>query len=196
VKIVGVGAGPGMLTQKAIEAIESAKHVYGSARALALAREHIRGDSIVLESYDLRVEDDACILSTGDPMLSGLGKKAPSGAEVIPGISSSQLACARLRIDATDIVVVTTHGREPAQAKQVLKEATHLNRDLFVLADSNFDLVDICAYWDRLGCDGEVILLEDLGYETEKVSCGRIANPPKPESPLFCAVIRDLARKK
>jgi len=129
-------------------------------------------------------------------MLSGLGKKAPSGAEVIPGISSSQLACARLRIDATDIVVVTTHGREPAQAKQVLKEATHLNRDLFVLADSNFDLVDVCAYWDRLGCDGEVILLEDLGYETEKVSCGRIANPPKPESPLFCAVIRGLARKK
>lgn len=196
VKIVGVGAGPGMLTQKAIDAIKNARHVYGSARALALAKEHIRGDSTVLESYDLRVEDDACILSTGDPMLSGLGVKAPHDAEIIPGISSAQLACARLKVDATDIVAVTTHGKEPSQSKKMLQEVALLNRDLFVLADPNFDLVDICAYWDSLGYDGEVVVLEDLGYETEKVSHGRITSPPKRESPLFCAIVQNLAQKK
>ena len=196
VKIVGVGAGPGMLTQKAIEAIKNAKHVYGSARALALAEEHIRGDAIVLQSYNLRVEEDACILSTGDPMLSGLGRKAPQDAEIIPGISSSQLACARLKIDATGIVAVATHGKEPTQSKKMLEEAALLNRDLFVLADPNFDLADICAYWDGLGYDGEIVVLEDLGYETEKVSRGRITSPPKRESPLFCAVVRNLAQRK
>ena len=185
-----------MLTQKAIDAIKNAKHVYGSTRALALAKEHIRGDSIVLESYDLRVEDDACILSTGDPMLSGLGRKAPQDAEIIPGISSSQLACARLKVDATDIVAITTHGKESTKAKKMLQEAALLNRDLFVLADPNFDLVDICAYWSSLGYDGEVVVLEDLGYKTEKVSHGRITSPPKSGSSLSCAVVRNLAQKK
>jgi cobalt-precorrin-7 (C5)-methyltransferase len=185
-----------MLTQKAIEAIQNAKHVYGSTRALALAKEHIRGESTVLESYDLRVEHDACILSTGDPMFSGLGGKAPQDAEIIPGISSWQLACARLKVDATNIVAVSTHGKEPTQSKKILEEVALLHKDLFVLADPNFDLVDICAYWANLGYDGEVVVLEDLGYETEKVSYGRIASPPKLESPLFCAVVRNLARKK
>ena len=40
-KIVGVGCGPGMLTQKAIRVIEAAGAIYGSDRAIELARAHI-----------------------------------------------------------------------------------------------------------------------------------------------------------
>jgi cobalt-precorrin-7 (C5)-methyltransferase len=184
-----------MLTEKAIEAIRTAKCVYGSARALQLAEQYIKGKRILLEGFDAPIHDDACVLSTGDPMLSGLGNKAPPDAEVIPGVSSLQLACARLKVDATAIVAVTVHGRAIDESKKKLREALGLKRDLFILADPSFDVVDICEHVDRLGYDGEVIVLEDLGYETEKVSYGRVDNPPARQSSLFCIFIRHLAKK-
>jgi len=194
-KVVGVGAGPRMLTERAIEAIKTAHHVYGSARALKLADQYIRGERITLENYETHFDDDACILSTGDPMLSGLGKKAPSDAEIIPGISSLQLACARLKVDATDLMVITIHGRAQRESKEKLHRILRFKQDLFVLTDPSFDVSDICGYLDVLGYDGEVIVLEDLGYETEKVSFGRVVSPPERQSSLFCLIIRNLLKK-
>jgi cobalt-precorrin-7 (C5)-methyltransferase len=196
VKIVGVGAGPRMLTERAIEAVKTARRVYGSARALKLADEYIRGERIILEKYDVQIEDDACILSTGDPMLSGLGNKAPPDAEIIPGISSLQLACARLKVDATDLIAITIHGRAQRESKEKLHRILRFKEDLFILTDPSFDVSDICGYLDVLGYDGEVIVLEDLGYETETVSFGRVVSPPERQSDLFCMVIRNLAKKK
>jgi len=40
-KIVGVGCGPGMLTAEAARVIADASLIYGSARAIALARDAI-----------------------------------------------------------------------------------------------------------------------------------------------------------
>ncbi|MFA7198158.1 MAG: cobalt-precorrin-7 (C(5))-methyltransferase, partial [Methanoculleus sp.] len=40
-KIVGVGCGPGMMTAEAARVIAGASLIYGSARAIALAREAI-----------------------------------------------------------------------------------------------------------------------------------------------------------
>lgn len=45
-KIVGVGCGPGMLTEEAISAIESADLIYGSERALELASAHIEKNAM------------------------------------------------------------------------------------------------------------------------------------------------------
>ena len=41
--IVGVGVGPNMLTEEAIEAISNATDVYGSPRSLELASKYIIG---------------------------------------------------------------------------------------------------------------------------------------------------------
>jgi len=194
-KIVGVGAGPRMLTERAIEVVKTARRVYGSARALKLADEYIRGERIILEKYDMQIEDDACILSTGDPMLSGLGKKAPSNAEIIPGISSLQLACARLKVDTTALNVISIHGRQQRESKQKLHRSLRLKQDLFILTDPGFDVSHICSHLDVLGYDGEVIVLEDLGYATEKVSFGRVASPPERQSTLFCLIVRNLTKK-
>ena len=51
-KIVGVGCGPGMLTEETIRVIASATSVYGSDRAIELARAHIP------ESCNVRSIDD------------------------------------------------------------------------------------------------------------------------------------------
>ncbi len=191
-KIVGVGAGPGMLTQEAIKAIEDARVVYGSPRALELARDYIKVQPVVLATYDLDVEDDACILSTGDPMLSGLGKKASRGSQVISGVSSLQLACAREMIDISDVVAINTHGKDADQAEKTLENALCFKRAIFVVADSRFDVGDICAHLTEKGCDGDVVLLEDLGYKTERIVHGKISCPPARRSPLFCALISNI----
>jgi cobalt-precorrin-7 (C5)-methyltransferase len=189
-KIVGVGAGPEMLTEEAIKAIEGANVVYGSARAIELAKAHIRGEVRVLTNFDaFEDNEDVCILSTGDPMLSGLGKKAPNDAEIISGISSLQLACARQKVDIADTLVVTTHGRNPTESKDELKRMFTLGRMLFVLPDPSFDLGKICTFLDACGYKGDVVLFEDLGYERERITVGSIQTPPERTSALFCALI-------
>jgi cobalt-precorrin-7 (C5)-methyltransferase len=189
-KIVGVGAGPYMLTEEAIKAIRDANVVYGSARALELAKAHIRGEARVLTNFS-KFEDneDVCILSTGDPMLSGLGKKAPNNAQIISGISSLQLACARWKIDIADTVVVTTHGRNPSESKDELKRLITLGRMLFVLPDPCFDLGKICTFLNACGYTGDVVLFEDLGYEKERITVGSLQTPPERMSDLFCVFI-------
>ncbi len=195
-KIVGVGAGPGMLTQEAIKAIEGAKTIYGSPRALALASEHIKVKPTVLEKYDLNVEEDACILSTGDPMLSGLGTKAPRGSEVIAGISSLQLACARELIDIRDVITVDAHGKDVDLAQKSLEDALCFERAIFILTDSRFDVGNICALLTKKGYDGDVALLEDLGYKEERITRGRLSSPPVRQSSLFCVLLRGIRKKE
>jgi cobalt-precorrin-7 (C5)-methyltransferase len=189
-KIVGVGAGPKMITEEAIEVIKAADVVYGSARAIELAKAHIRGEARILTHFD-RLEDKAhvCILSTGDPMLSGLGKKAPNNAEIISGISSLQLACARQKVDIADVLVVTTHGRNLSESQDKLKRTFAFGLKLFVLPDPDFDLCEICTFLDAHGCKGDVVLFEDLGYENERITYGSIQSPPDRASDLFCFLI-------
>jgi len=84
VKIVGVGCGPGLLTEEAILVIRKARRVYGSSRALAIAQPYFRKDCTAVAITDYTtlpsLPDNAVVLSTGDPMLAGLG--------YLPGISS------------------------------------------------------------------------------------------------------------
>ncbi|SNQ59038.1 SAM-dependent methyltransferase [Candidatus Methanoperedens nitratireducens] len=79
-KIVGVGAGPDLLTQEAISAIGNATLIFGSRRAIELAKEHIKCEAHEITDYSLSsLPQDAVVLATGDPMLSGLGKYAKMG---------------------------------------------------------------------------------------------------------------------
>ena len=98
-KIVGVGCGPGMLTEQAIREISRASVIYGSDRAIDLAKSIILPGCTVktiddfkqLDTLQLdRLPDSTVVLSTGDPMLAGLGYLA---GDVVPGISSFQLCC-------------------------------------------------------------------------------------------------------
>lgn len=76
--IVGVGVGPNMLTQEAIAAIRSAPVIYGSGRSIELVKDFINCEAHIIKNYrELHLlPADAVVLSTGDPMFSGLGKFA------------------------------------------------------------------------------------------------------------------------
>ncbi len=188
--IVGVGAGPGMLTLEAIRTVGEAGLIYGSQRAIDLVAEHIPpGCTVrVIENYrKLReLPAEAVVLSTGDPMLSGLGYLE---GRVVPGISSLQVACARLKISQLDVVPLTVHGR----ALEPEKVAFELRRGkcVFLITDEGTDLAGLCRILESQGISREVTVLTELGYPQERITRGSTTAPPAAPG-LSCVVIGDL----
>ena len=185
--IVGVGAGPQMLTAEAAQAIARARQIYGSKRAIDLVREHIAADCSVRVIEDYKrlgdLSEDAVVLSTGDPMLSGLGYLK---GRVIPGISSLQLACARLKISQLKVVPITVHGRslDPDAIAFELRRG----KCVFLLTDGGTDLEGLCRFLQSQGLHREVAALSDLGYPEERIERGSTACPPRAPG-LSCVFI-------
>jgi len=176
--IVGVGAGPQMLTAQAAQAVAQASLIYGSKRAIDLVREHINPDCTVKVIEDYKklqdLEEDTVVLSTGDPMLSGLGYLK---GRVIPGISSLQVACARLKISQIKVVPITVHGRslDPDAIAFELRRG----KCVFLLTDDSTNLPNLCLYLEMQGLHREVAALTDLGYPEERIEKANTACPPQ-----------------
>jgi cobalt-precorrin-7 (C5)-methyltransferase len=189
-KIIGVGCGPGMLTEEAVKAISGASSLYGSRRAIELAKEHIPRGCHVQEITDYRslrtLPGDSVVLSTGDPMLAGLGYLE---GEVVPGISSLQVALARMHLPASRISVVVAHGRDhEAALREVCQEAGR-GKAVYLLADPSFDIPELAGQL-RECCPGAgITLCEDLGYPQERIVTGTVDSPPVPGSGLFSLII-------
>ena len=185
--IVGVGAGPQMLTAQAAQAVAQARLIYGSERAIDLVREHINPDCKVRVIEDYKklhdLAEDAVVLSTGDPMLSGLGYLK---GRVIPGISSLQVACARLKISQLKVVPITVHGRslDPDAIAFELRRG----KCVFLLTDDGTDLQSLCRYLESQGLHREVASLTDLGYPEERIERANTACPPQAPG-LSCVFI-------
>ena len=134
-KIIVVGIGPGdpaYLLPKAQKMIEKARILVGGRRALADyshsgARECVIGADIpgVLAFIrDALAEDDVVVMVSGDPgyysLLDALRRTFPVGQiEVVPGISSLQLAFARLALPWHNARLLSFHGREPLETELV-----------------------------------------------------------------------------
>lgn len=195
--IVGVGAGPDMLTLEAIKAISEAVLIYGSKRAIELGSRHIRTGCFVnvIEDYKelQQLPSEAVVLSIGDPMLSGLGYLP---GRVVPGISSMQVACARLKISQLEMVPITLHGRTVApQSLARIASEISCGRCVFLLTDSSTDIAAICSYLEDRGFGREVAVLANLGYPDETIKLCRTDLPPKAPG-LSCVVIGDLGRSE
>jgi len=164
--VVGVGVCKGHLTKRAIELIRNADVVYGSKRALKLAEDYIVSEKRIMGYNDAeykRIEEESkdknvVVLSTGDPMVSGLGSKFNGLIE--SGISSVQVALAKLGVDLCDVVVVNAHAKKPENLDELLKF-----RHLLILADKNFD---VTIFGNR-----EVCLMENLCMKNERIVFGR-----------------------
>lgn len=194
--IVGVGAGPSMLTQEAIKTISEASLIYGSERAIKIAGLHIKSECSVhiIENYKKLRElpDKAVILSTGDPMLSGLGYLK---GHVIPGISSMQVACARLRISQLEMTPITLHGRsmDAGPLDRIIHEIRS-GRCVFLLTDGLTDLVSICSRLEKENLSRDVAVLTELGYPEEKIKLCRTTDLL--EAPgLSCVVVGDFSKR-
>jgi cobalt-precorrin-7 (C5)-methyltransferase len=191
--IVGVGAGPDLLTKEAISAIGNAEIIFGSQRAIELAKEHINCRTQILTDYTLQtLPENAVVLSTGDPMLSGLGKYARKGDEIITGISSLQLACARLCLDIETLSVITAHSRNLEMVKKRLLAELADGKNVFLLPDPSFGAKEIGEFLKNHALTRKIIICQRLGYPDEKIITGTNEEPPSFETDMYCLVITTL----
>jgi cobalt-precorrin-7 (C5)-methyltransferase len=189
-KIIGVGCGPGMLTEHAIREISQASIIYGSDRAVELAKSYIPPDCVVKTIDDFKnldkVGENAVILSTGDPMLAGLGYLS---GEVIPGISSLQLVTARLHIPLSRISVVVAHGRGHEKGIKDTIEEISRGKIVFLLADPKFDVLMLYTRLESLSSPIRIALCENLGYPGEHILIQDLRFRPQPVEALYSLVI-------
>ncbi len=184
-KIVGVGCGPGMLTMEAAAVIRRASLIMGSSRAISLVQSEISPGSIVREIDDYKalktLPDEAVVLSTGDPMLSGLGYLP---GEVIPGISSVQLGAARLHISLTGLLVLTAHGRGQNDAIETAIQEIARNRTVCLITDPAFQISAVVTGLSSMPMT-RIIICQDIGYPQEQIISGTVTDPPSPTSGMY-----------
>ena len=189
-KIVGVGCGPGMLTEEAIRVIRKARLIYGSKRALAFARQYLRkGCTVtVLTDYSAlhSLPENAVIVSTGDPMLAGLGYLP---GEVISGISSLQVASARLKIPLDRITPVVAHGTRHAEAMEKTLDELGRGRVVFLIADPKFDVTALYLLLQGTGDSFTIAVCENIGYPDESIRVGKGSDLPRPSRALYSLMI-------
>jgi cobalt-precorrin-7 (C5)-methyltransferase len=189
-KVIGVGCGPGMLTEQAIREISKASIIYGSDRAIELARSYIPFECSIKTIDDFKtlnqLPDHTVVLSTGDPMLAGLGYLH---GEVIPGISSLQVATARLHIPVSRVSVVVAHGKGHKKGIEDTVEEVKRGKIVFLLADPKFDVRELYSQLAILSPPIKIALCENLGYPEERILIQAVQSPPQPTEALYSLVI-------
>lgn len=207
-KIYIVGIGPGSseyLTKKAIDTVKMSDYTVGSTRAIDLFDDapgklafNVKELLDTLEKgVELAVEGNiVSILSTGDPGFSGVlntvlrisGEKnfPENSIEVIPGISSLQLAAAKCHIQWDDANVMTFHGRE--NIEDILPV---INNGKKTIALPSRKVKDMAQFLLDNGVekDREVVVCERLSYPDEKIVSATLEDIAQSEFTYMCIML-------
>lgn len=207
-KIYIIGIGPGSseyLTKKAVDTVKSSDYTVGSTRAIDLFDDvnnklafNVKDLLDKLEEgVKLAVEgNNVSILSTGDPGFSGvlntvlrLSKQQgfdKENIEVIPGISSLQLAAARNHIQWDNANVMTFHGRE--NIEDILPV---INNGKTTIALPSRKVKDMAQFLLDNGVDKnrEVVVCERLSYPDEKIVASTLKEIANSEFTYMCIMI-------
>ena len=207
-KIYIIGIGPGSseyLTKKAIDTVKSSDYTVGSTRAIELfddVQNTIAFNVKELVDTLRKGVQLACdgnvvsILSTGDPGFSGVLNTVlrlsdevgfPKEAiEVIPGISSLQLAAAKCHIQWDNANVMTFHGRE--NIEDILPV---INNGKITIALPSRKVKDMAQFLLDNGIDGDrnVVVCERLSYPDEKIVASTLNDIAESEFTYMCIIV-------
>lgn len=207
-KIYIIGIGPGSseyLTKKAVDTVKTSDYTVGSTRAIDLFDDvnnkiafNVKDLLDKLEKgVDLAIEGNTVsILSTGDPGFSGVlntvlrianEKNFPEEKiEVIPGISSLQLAAARNHIQWDNANVMTFHGRE--NIEDILKV---INNGKTTIALPSKKVRDMAQFLLDNGVDEhrKVVVCERLSYDDEKIVRSTLKDIANSEFTYMCIMV-------
>lgn len=198
--IVGVGPGAeGYILPVARKIIEEADCLAGAPRHLELFR-CLGKEEVVLTGHFAEVisfikknknKKKLVVLVSGDPgMYSLLGRiqqiLAPQEYSVIPGISTVQLAFARIGESWQDAKIVSLHGRKNANLAGIVKTTNKL----FLFTDSNFPPQNLAVSLLKSGVENKrVVVLENLSYPNERIIDTNLKHLSKMKGFGLCAVI-------
>ncbi len=207
-KIYIIGIGPGSedyLTKKALDTVKISDYTIGSTRAIELF-ENVKGkiafnvkDLVdkLEEGVELAIKGNiVSILSTGDPGFSGVlntvlriskEKDFPKeNIEVIPGISSLQLAAAKTYIQWDNANVMTFHGRE--NTEDILPV---INNGKITIALPSRKVKDMAQFLLDNGIEDErkVVVCERLSYPDERIVESTLKDIAQSEFTYMCIII-------
>jgi cobalt-precorrin-7 (C5)-methyltransferase len=207
-KIYIIGIGPGSseyLTKKAIDTVEMSDYTVGSTRAIELFDDvqntipfNVKGLLDTLEKgVKLAVDGNVVsILSTGDPGFSGVLNTvlrlsdengfSRQNIEVIPGISSLQLAAARCHIQWDNANVMTFHGRE--NIEDILPV---INNGKTTIALPSRKVKDMAQFLldNGVESDRKVTVCERLSYPDEKIVTTTLDEIASSEFTYMCIIV-------
>ncbi|BDZ67392.1 precorrin-6y C5,15-methyltransferase (decarboxylating) subunit CbiE [Methanobacterium ferruginis] len=203
-KLYLVGTGPGSsdyLTTAAIKVAESIDVLVGSQRALDLFP-GFSGETLVLRARNMDemmkksislVDEgkDVAILSTGDPGFSGVLKpilrlRDDLDLEVVPGISSLQLAAARLQIPWDEINLLTLHGKGNSE---VILGFLDNEKPTMVLPDFRVEQLAQFLLENGVNPEKKVAVCEKLSYPDERVFKGSLKEVADMEFSYLCVMV-------
>ena len=207
-KIYIIGIGPGAseyLTKKAIDTVKASDYTVGSTRAIELFDDVQNKIAFNVKELLDKLEEGvelACdgntvsILSTGDPGFSGVlntvlrissEKGFPKESiEVIPGISSLQLAAAKCHIQWDSANVMTFHGRE--NIEDILPV---INNGKTTIALPSRKVKDMAQFLIDNGVDEnrEVVVCERLSYPDERIVDATLKEIAQSEFTYMCIMV-------
>lgn len=178
IKIIGCGPGhPDFLTAAAIAAVKNADLLVGAEHLLDLfpdqscCRIKVSGTMVdVLDQVEALNMKNVCVLVSGDPGLFSLARLfinrfGRKQCQVLPGISSLQLACARLALDWSDLLVFSAHGRTPSIAPSLMQQS----EKMALLAGDDNAVLWLADQWEQVGEGYHVVSCENLSLESEDI---------------------------
>jgi precorrin-6B C5,15-methyltransferase / cobalt-precorrin-6B C5,C15-methyltransferase len=198
--VIGIGYRP--LDNRAKEVVAGSKAIFASDRLLEVFSrygeyESSAGRLTVLNSAGETLEavrallrdDPGChitLLASGDPMFFGIGRRVieefgKEEAEIIPDLSSVQVAFARIREPWDNVFFVSMHGGPDKKVRRKLEykladlpALLNEHRRLAVLTDDINNPPVIAAAFDDPGIGSGVLMhvCERLGYPDEKITTG------------------------
>lgn len=207
-KIYIIGIGPGAaeyLTKKAIDTVKASDYTVGSTRAIELFDDVQNKIAFNVKELLDKLNEGvqlACdgntvsILSTGDPGFSGVlntvlrisnEKEFPKdNIEVIPGISSLQLAAAKCHIQWDNANVMTFHGRE--NIDDILPV---INNSKTTIALPSRKVKDMAQFLLDNGVeeDRKVIVCERLSYPDENIVESTLKEIAQSEFTYMCIMV-------
>lgn len=203
-KLYLVGTGPGSdeyITMAAVKVTESVDVLVGSQRALDLfpgfKGEHLvlkarNMDEMLKKSVNLVDEGkNVAILSTGDPGFSGVLKpilklRGDLDIEVIPGISSLQLAAARLQIPWDEANLLTLHGKGNSN---IILDLLANNKPTIVLPDFKVQKMANFLLENGISPERKITVCERLSYPDERIFKGNLKEVAESEFTYLCVVV-------
>ena len=207
-KIYIIGIGPGSseyLTKKAVDTVKSSDYTVGSTRAIELFDEVNNKIAFNVKELVGKLEEGVelaisgntvSILSTGDPGFSGVLNTVlrisdekgfdKQNIEVIPGISSLQLAAARTQIQWDNANVMTFHGRE--NIEDILPV---INNGKVTIALPSRKVKDMAQFLLDNGVDKDrkVVVCERLSYPDERIVESTLGEIAESEFTYMCIMV-------
>jgi len=179
ISVIGLGvAEDAMLSEAAIQALQSADLVIGSERQLLTVKTHLNNvkTTMLPKLAQLKAliesKQKVVVLGSGDPLYYGIGtwlskQFKETSIHFYPAVSSITQACHCLGIAQQNVNVLSLHGRPLAKLKVELKA----QQTLLLLTDKNSQPQDIATVCLQTGfTNAEIIVCERLGYQEQKIS--------------------------